>query len=89
MGGESWRSRCKTLTRKLTSNPFFPLLFIGEAVKTGTFHVFTGDPGLDTVGTATGMAALSVVGWLYSVDDVKWGLYEAADTVEEAVDDDQ
>jgi len=62
-------------------------LFIGEAVKTGTFHLFTGEPGVDTVTTATGMAALSVVGWLYSVDDVKWGLYEAADAVDEATDE--
>lgn len=82
----TWRERCKSLTRELTRNPFFPLLFISEAVKSGTFYVLTGEPGLDTVGAASAMAVVSVVGWLYSIDDVKWGLYEAAEVVDDATD---
>lgn len=87
MGG-SWRQRAGTLGRKLTSNPFFPLLFIGEATKSAVFHLASGSPDLSTVGAATVMALLSVVGWLYSIEDVAWGLYEAADTVEETINDD-
>jgi hypothetical protein len=87
MLGEDVRARAKELTRKLTSNPFFPLLFIGEAVKSGTFHVVAGQPGLDVVGAASGMALLSIVGWLYSYDDVAWGLSKAAEAVDEATDE--
>jgi hypothetical protein len=88
--GESertWRERCKSLTRELTRNPFFPLLFISEAVKSGTFHVLTGEPGLDIVGAASGMALVSVVGWLYSIDDVKWGLHQAEEAVEDVTEE--
>jgi hypothetical protein len=79
MIGRGFRQRCGELTRKLTENPFFPLLFIGEAVKAASFHVFTGEPGVDTVLTAGGMAVVSLIGWLYSYEDVAWGLYEVVD----------
>lgn len=85
---EGVSGRTKELTRKLTGSPFFPLLFIGEAAKNGTFHAVAGSPPLDVVGASVGMAAASVVGWIYTTDDVKWGLKQASEAVEEATDDD-
>lgn len=81
------RKRAKELVRELTSNPFFPLLFIGEASKSSVFHLLAGEPALDIVGASVGMAVLSVVGWLYSYDEVAWGLQKAQETVEEVTND--
>jgi hypothetical protein len=81
------RKRARELTTKLTSDPFFPLLFLSEAVKNGTFHALAGSPSLDVVGASVGMAAVSVVGWLYTSDDVAWGLQKAAEAVDEVTDE--
>lgn len=85
--GEGVRKRARNLTRELAGNPFFPLLFIGEAAKNGAFHLFTGEPGLDIVATSSGMALASIVAWLYSYDEVAWGLQKAQKTVEEVTED--
>lgn len=76
------RKRVKELSRELTSNPFFPLLFIGESIKSTAFHLVAGQPPLDVVAAAGLMAVFSVVGWLYAYDDVAWGLSKAAEAVE-------
>ena len=81
------RKRAKELTSKLTSDPFFPLLFLSEAVKNGTFHLLAGSPPLDVVAASVGMSVASVVGWLYTSDDVAWGIQRAAEAVDEVTEE--
>jgi len=87
MKGEDVRERARDLTKELAGNPFFPLLFIGEAVKNASFHALAGTPELDVVAASSGLAVASVVGWLYSYDEVAWGLQKAQEAVEEATED--
>ena len=82
MGGV--RSRARELAQELTSNPFFPLLFIGKAAETSAFWT-VGEASTNVVGVSYVMAVLSVIGWLYTTDDVKWGLGK----IEDAVDDNE
>jgi len=81
MNGEI-RKRAKELTRKLTADPFFPLLFLSEGAKNVTFHALAGQPPLDVVAASLGMSVASVVGWLYTSDDVAWGIQKAAEAVD-------
>lgn len=86
MGGVG--ARAKELTRELTSNPFFPLLFIGEATKTSAFYL-VGAASADAVGISYVMAFLSAILWLYTYDEVKWGICKASEVVDEVTDDDE
>lgn len=79
-------SRTKELTRELTNNPFFPLLFIGEATKTSAFYL-VGEASGSVVAVSTVMAILSILGWLYTYDEVKWGLSKASEVAEDVTED--
>lgn len=85
MGGV--RSRARELAQELTSNPFFPLLFIGKAAETSAFWT-VGEASTNVVGVSYVMALLSVVGWLYTYEEVQWGLCKAQEAIEEATDED-
>jgi hypothetical protein len=86
MGGVS--SRAQELARELTSNPFFPLLFIGKAAETSAFWT-VGEASTNVVGVSYVMAFISAVLWLYTYDEVKWGLGKVEEAVEEATDNEE
>lgn len=87
MLGRVPRKRARELVRELGGNPFFPLLFIGEATKSVVYHLYAGEPAMDVTVISVVMAVLSVVGWLYASADVAWGLYQAAEETAEDVTD--
>lgn len=68
-------------------SPWFPMLFISEATKNVAYRLIAGAPALDVTAASLVMAFASVVLWLYSYDEVKWGLQKAAEAAEEVTDD--
>lgn len=84
MGGV--RSRARELAQELTSNPFFPLLFIGKAAETSAFWT-VGEASGNVVGVSYLMAVISVVAWLYTYEEVQWGICKAAEAVEEVTEE--
>lgn len=81
------RKRARELAQELTANPFFPLLFIGKAAETSAFHL-VGAASTDVVGVSYVMALISIVGWLYTYEEVQWGICKAQEAIEEATDED-
>lgn len=75
-------SKLQSLIRKLTGTPFLPVLFISKSIEEAAYlHV---QP-------AARMSVLSIAAtvlWLYTSEDVAWGLKKAAEKVEEATEDD-
>ena len=51
----------KALSKELVNNPFFPLLFISEAVKIGTLEGWTQDFRISAV-----LAIVCVIIWVFS-----------------------
>jgi len=80
VGGVS--SRARELMQELTSNPFFPLLFIGKAAETSAFWT-VGEASANVVGVSYAMAVVSVIGWLYTYEDVAWGVEQVTEAAED------
>jgi len=80
------RKRALKLVRELASNPFFPLLFIGKATETSAFWT-VGEASTNVVGVSYVMALLSIVGWLYTYEEVQWGICKAQEVVDEVTDE--
>ena len=77
-------NRRKELTSKLLKNPFFPILFIGEAIKTAAIaHAQTGTIFTETVWYLT-VAALIVTSLWLIAEEV---LDEASEYVESVTDE--
>lgn len=77
------RQKLRQLTRKLVGSPFLPVLFISKAIEEAAY--FNAEPAA----RMSVLAILSTVVWLYTSEDVAWGLQKAKEAVDEATDDDQ
>lgn len=85
------RKRARELVQELTSNPFFPLLFVGKSAETSAYWL-VGSASDGVVFMSYLMAAVSIVAWLYTYDEVRWGICkveEAADNVAETIEEEE